>query len=127
MAVAPVSILSTDGWQGQVPLRDRYDQRPDGQASHIHRVFSNFETWLEGTHHGVGPEHLPHDIDAFVVRFNRCNSLMAAFQSLLGLTGEHQPNTDKMLHAAELTGEASAFVKDWLPPRGAAVPHPVAA
>jgi transposase-like protein len=110
--VAPGSILLTDGWQGYVPLRDRYDHRPAtvGKASnaktlpHIHRVFSNLKTWLKGTHHGVGAKHLPHYLDEFVFRCNRRNSPMAAFQSLLGLTAQHQPTTYKMSCAAVSTG-----------------------
>ena len=112
-AVEPGSILLTDGWQGYVPLRDRYDHRPVtvGKAAnasqllpHIHRTFSNLKTWLKGTHHGVGAKHLPYYVDEFVFRFNRRKTPMAAFQSLLGLTSKRQPTTYKMLYAAELTG-----------------------
>jgi transposase-like protein len=112
-AVEPGSIVLTDTWQGYAPLRDRYDHRPvtvgkptnaSKQLPHIHRTFSNLKTWLKGTHHGVGQKHLPSYVDEFVFRFNRRHTPMAAFQSLLGLTGQYQPTTYKMLYAPEATG-----------------------
>ena len=58
----------------------------------VHRTFSNLKTWLKGTHHGVNSKHLPHYINEFVFRFNR-RRMLAAFQSLLGLTAQHAPTT----------------------------------
>ena len=52
---------------------------------------------LEGTHNGLGSKHPPHHLDEFVLRFNRRNSPMAAFQPRLGLTGQYQPTTYKTL------------------------------
>ena len=69
----------------------------------VHRTFSNLKTGLKGTHHGVNSKHLPHYINEFVFRFNR-RRMLAAFQSLLGLTAQHAPTTYKMLYAAEPTG-----------------------
>ena len=113
-SVAPGSIVLTDGWKGYLPLRRRgYDHRPkiQGVATNaarlfprIHRVFSNLKTWLRGTHHGVSPEHLPYYLDEFVFRFNRRRTPMAAFQSLLGLTSQHQPLPHNMLYGGEQTG-----------------------
>ena len=60
--------------------------------------------WLRGTHHGVDPKHLQASLDEFTFRFNRRRTPMAAFQSLLGLTGAHGPTTYKMLYASEPTG-----------------------
>jgi transposase-like protein len=55
----------------------------------IHRVFSNFKTWLLGTHHGaVMHKHLQAYVNEFVFRFNRRNTPQAAFQTVLGL-GSH--------------------------------------
>lgn len=112
-AVKPGSTLLTDAWQGYAPLRHTYDHRavtvgkPINAARHlphIHRTFANLKTWLRGTHHGVGAKHLPHYVNEFVFRFNRRKTPMAAFQSLLGLTGQHEPTTYKMLYAPELNG-----------------------
>ncbi len=43
------------------------------------------KTWLRGTHHGVGADHLDHYLDEFVFRHNRRFSPMAGFATLLGL------------------------------------------
>ena len=56
----------------------------------IHRVFTHLTTWVWGTHRGVSKKHLPHYLNEFVFRFNRRRTPMAAFQSLLGLTGQHR-------------------------------------
>jgi transposase-like protein len=112
-AVEPGSTLLTDGWQGYAPLRAAYDHRPSTVGDpknasklfpRVHRTFSNLKTWLNGTHHGVSPKHLPHYVDEFVFRFNRRRTPMAAFQSLLGLTTQHPPTTHKMLYEPESTG-----------------------
>ncbi len=66
---------------------------------HIHWVFGNLKTWLRGTHHGVGHDHLQLYLDEFAFRFNRRRTPMAAFQTLLGLaSGIHGPTTYDMLH-----------------------------
>ncbi len=113
-SVEPGNVVITDGWQGYGTLREcGYDHKPTVQGHgknaskilpRIHRVFSNLKTWLAGTHHGVGNKHLPSYIDEFVFRFNRRRVPMAAFQSLLGLTGQHGPTTYKMLYGGESTG-----------------------
>ncbi len=112
-AVEPGSIVMTDHWQGYAPLRKKYRHRPttQGHASNaatllprVHRVFTHLKTWLWGTHRGVGRKHLPYYLDEFVFRYNRRRTPMAAFQSLLGLTGQHEATTYKMLYAAESTG-----------------------
>jgi len=61
-------------------------------APHIHRVFSNLKTWLNGTHHGVEPKYLPDYLDEFVSRFNRRKTPMAAFQTLLGIASNKPPS-----------------------------------
>lgn len=58
---------------------------------HIHRAFGNLKTWLNGTHHGVEPKHLPSYLDEFVFRYNRRNTPMAAFQTLLGISVHKSP------------------------------------
>ena len=107
----PGSIVFTDGWMGYVPLKGKgYDHRPKTQGAgedaakllpRVHRAFSNLKTWLSGTHHGVGGKHLPHYLNEYVFRFNRRRTPMAAFQTLLGLAGQHTPTTYKMLYDSE--------------------------
>ncbi len=112
-AVEPGSTVLTDGWQGYAPLRERYDHRPSTVGDpkdasrllpRVHRTFSNLETWLRGTHHGVSGKHLPHYVDELVFRFDRRRAPMAAFRSLLGLSTQHAPTTHMMLYAAEPNG-----------------------
>jgi len=78
-AVEPGSVVRTDAWQGYAPLRKNYYHRPTTQGDprngskllpRVHRVFSNFKTWLAGTHHGIGRGHVQHYIDEYVFRFN---------------------------------------------------------
>ncbi len=97
------SIVKTDGWRGYSKTAlSGYAHDPKIQGSpknapqlapHIHRVFSNLKTWLNGTHHGVEPKYLPGYLDEFVFRFNRRKTPMAAFQTLLGIASNkpHSP------------------------------------
>ena len=64
----------------------------------------HLKTWLAGTHHGVGEQHLQHYLNEHVFRFNRRRAPMAAFQSLLGFASQHEPTTYNMLYDGELTG-----------------------
>ena len=111
-AVAPGALILTDAWQSYASLRDLgYRHRPRTQGTperagkllpHIHRVFGNLKTWLGGTHHGVGHDHLQVYLDEFAFRFNRRRTPMAAFQTLLGLaTGVHGPTSYDMLYRSE--------------------------
>lgn len=112
--VEPRTIVHTDAWQGYAPIRHEYDHRPVSQEGdptrasvllpRVHRVFSNLKTWLAGTHHGIGRGHVRAYRDEFVFRFNRRQTPMAAFQSLLGLTTHHAPTTYKALYGREATG-----------------------
>ena len=100
---APGSIVHTDSWGGYRPLRHKgYDHNRQTQGRgrnaaklfpRVHRVFSNLKTWLTGTHHGVGQQHLQHYLNEYMFRFNRRRTPMAAFQSLLGLASQHPPHT----------------------------------
>jgi len=113
-SVAPGSVVHTDGWGGYRPLATKgYDHRREtqGQAMNaaklfprVHRVFSNLKTWLAGTHHGVGEQHLQHYLNEYVFRFNRRRTPMAAFQSLLGLASQHKSTTYNMLYDGERIG-----------------------
>jgi len=58
------AVVLADGWGSYVPLSDmgyHHRARTQGDPSRaskilprIHRVFGNLQTWLRGTHHGVG-------------------------------------------------------------------------
>lgn len=99
--VKPKSRIRTDGWKGysDAALEDFIHhvrivgspQRAHKRFPHIHRVFGNLKTWLNGTHHGVYPKYLPSYLDEFVFRFNRRGTPMAAFQTLLGLSTQKTP------------------------------------
>lgn len=94
------SKIRTDGWRGysKTALTSyHHEVRVMGAAKahqlapHIHRVFSNLKTWLNGTHHGVEPKYLQTYLDEFVFRFNRRKTPMAAFQTLLGIATQKKP------------------------------------
>lgn len=95
------SRVRTDGWLGysETAVADyTHHVRKIGQPArahkrfpHIHRVFSNLKTWLNGTHHGVDPKYLQTYLDEFVFRFNRRGTPMAAFQTLLGISTRKTP------------------------------------
>ena len=91
----------TDGLSSYAPLASLgYDHRTEMEEEkrdhrnilpRIHRVFSNLKTWIKGTHHGVDAKNLEVYLREFEFRFNRRRTPMAAFQSLLGLTTQHEP------------------------------------
>jgi transposase-like protein len=99
--VAAGSTVRTDGWPGYsdealvgYTHRVRVVRTPERAhqvAPHVHRVFSNLKAWLNGTHHGVEPRYLQRYLDEFVFRFNRRNTPMAAFQTLLGISTQKAP------------------------------------
>ena len=103
-SVAAGAIVHTDGWKGYNGLSGRgYEHRPIKQHRRLpderkllpraHRASSNLKTWLQGTHRGVSPDHLQVYLDEFVFRHNRRRTPLAAFQTLLGLAGTHEPST----------------------------------
>ena len=102
--VAAGTTIQTDGWRGysQTALAPyRHEAAPGQRARHIHRAFGNLKTWLLGTQHGVDPKYLAHYLDEFVFRFNRRNTPMPAFQTLLGLAGtKHALGYRKMITPA---------------------------
>jgi hypothetical protein len=99
--VEPGSEIRSDGWRGYSKTAMKgydHDKRIVGNperahlvAPHIHRVFSNLKTWLTGTHHGVEPKYLTRYLDEYVFRFNRRQTPMAAFQTLLGIASNKKP------------------------------------
>lgn len=109
------AVVRTDGWQGYAPLASMgYRHRPRTRGDdprraarllpRVHRVFGNLQTWLRGTHHGVGHKHLQVYLDEFAFRFNRRRTPQAAFQTLLGLGAQRGPTTYQQLYEVEPTG-----------------------
>ncbi len=101
------ATVRTDAWQGFKRLaRLGYDHqttslRGEGMVGRdaaralprVHRVISNFKTWLRGTYRGVSDHQMQVYLDEFVFRFNRRRTPMAAFQTLLGLGSRLAPTT----------------------------------
>ncbi len=110
--VALGATIRTDGWAGYTHVAEagyRHKRSVQGLPERagvilprVHRVFGNLQTWLRGTHHGVGDKHLQAYLDEFAFRFNRRSTPMAAFQTLLGLGATHQTVTYREL--AEMPG-----------------------
>ena len=82
-AVAPGSLLHTDGWLSYDHLEKHgYRHRisfAKGSAAdplpRVHRVVSLLKRWLQGTHQGaVNRAHLDYYLDEFTFRFNRRTS-----------------------------------------------------
>jgi transposase-like protein len=84
------ATIQTDDWVGYARIESAgYRHIVDADLIHVHRVFSNLKTWLLGTHHGaVRAQHLQAYLNEFTFRFNRRNTPMAAFQTVLGLAKE---------------------------------------
>jgi transposase-like protein len=85
-AVAPGSLVHTDGWMGYAGLQARgyrhkvTSLRRTARLAHelmprVHRVASLLKRWLLGTHQGaVRDRHLDYYLDEFTFRFNRRRS-----------------------------------------------------
>lgn len=92
--IAKGSTIKTDGWKGysKTALADYIHEATIGHAAlHIHRAFGNLKTWINGTYHGVNSKYLQNYLDEFVFRYNRRQTPMAAFQTLLGLVSIKKP------------------------------------
>ena len=85
-AIAPGTVVHTDGWHGYDRLKvNGYGHRVTllrGQHElaskllpRVHRVVALLKRWLLGTHQGaVTPAHLDYYLDEFTFRFNRRTS-----------------------------------------------------
>ena len=112
--VAAGASVRTDGWRGySLTALSGYKHTVQVQGSpeiahqlapHIHRVFSNLKTWLQGTHHGVEAKYLQGYLDEYVFRFNRRQTPMAAFQTLLGIAVTKKPVSLVKIREPESTG-----------------------
>jgi len=87
------SKIKSDGWKGySVKALSGYEhlRRTQGDsamagkhAPHIHRAFGNLQTWLNGIHHVVDSKYIQHYLNEFVFCYNRRETPMATFRSLL--------------------------------------------
>jgi len=87
-AVAPGSVVHTDGWSGYAGLEARgyvHESTPqkrldvpgaeEDRLPRVHRVASLLKRWVLGTHQGaVSHGHLDYYLDEFTFRFNRRTS-----------------------------------------------------
>jgi transposase-like protein len=82
-AIAPGSVIHTDGWEGYTGLdRKGYvheitirKRSASELMPRVHRVVALLKRWLLGTHQGaVSHEHLDYYLDEFTFRFNRRTS-----------------------------------------------------
>ena len=102
--VAPGSTLHSDVWAGYSRLlttgyrhRPRSDRAPRNAGVDVtlvpgvHASSRTSGRGCEGTHRGVGADHLEVYLEEFVFRFNRRFYPMAAFDTLLGLTSKIEP------------------------------------
>ena len=103
-AVAPGSLVRTDGWIGydnltklgyrHNPLSIQGDQtNTEAHLPMIHIVFGNLDAWLLGIHHGVSSKHLQAYLNEFVFRFNRRFWPMVAFKSALAIATKQEAPT----------------------------------
>jgi transposase-like protein len=85
-AVAPASVVHTDGWPGysglaakgfthEVSIIAPEPERATTLLPRVHRVASLLKRWLLGTHQGaVSNKHLQRYLDEYTFRFNRRRS-----------------------------------------------------
>jgi transposase-like protein len=98
------ATIRTDEWQGynRLPREGYVHLISPKELIHVHRAFSNLKTWLKGTHHGrVSKQHLQAYLNEFTFRFNRRGTPMAAFQTVLGLSGARLGPTYKGLYGVK--------------------------
>jgi len=94
--IAPGAVIVSDDGKEFASLRALgYDHRPtpmrgdrekmDSYLPMISKVTANLKTWIDGTFHGVGKQHLQTYLNEFMFRFNRRFFRGVSFRSLLGL------------------------------------------
>jgi transposase-like protein len=104
----PGTIVHTDAWHGYDRLaaegwdhqRRNQSTAPAGEEPYLpraHRAISNLKAWLHGTHRHASHEHLQAYLNEYVFRHNRRGNPHAAFQTLLGLSTNHQPMTYRQI------------------------------
>ena len=117
-SIASGATIRSDGWTGYdtLPLLGYAHQplvmagdpdKAEGHLPMIHLFFSNLKTWLLGTHHGVGHQHLQAYLNEYVFRFNRRFYPMTAFNSVLGLAAHAVSPSYAQLYSGEWTHPAA--------------------
>lgn len=108
-AVAPGTVVVTDGWKGYNGLskhgyvHDRRVLADSGDPAHVvlpgpHRIASLLKRWLIGTHQGaVSKDHLDYYLDEYTFRFNRRSSRSRGllFHRLVEQAVQIEPTTYK--------------------------------
>jgi transposase-like protein len=108
------SHIFTDMWVGyqrvkeigyeHTALESTAGDQDSTQIPHVHRIFSNLKTWLNGTHHGVSQEHLQAYLNEFCFRFNSRDRVQLAFNDILGLAAMRRGPTYRKLYRAGKKG-----------------------
>ena len=86
------SVIKTDGLKSYnilskfrkhiaIPLID--PKNASVELPHVHKIFSNFQNWLQGRFYGVSDKHLPRYIAEFEYRMNRRHSLDSLFNLVI--------------------------------------------
>lgn len=94
--VAPgATIVSDDGTEFTNLRNLKFKHRPipmrgdrtkmDKYLPMISRVTANLKTWIDGTYHGIGKQHLQTYLNEFMFRFNRRFFRAVSFRTLIGL------------------------------------------
>jgi transposase-like protein len=104
------SHIFTDMWPGyqrvkeigygHTALEATTGDQDSTQIPHVHRIFSNLKTWLNGTHHGVSQKHLQAYLNEFCFRYNSRDRAQLAFNDILGLAAIRRGPTYRKLYTA---------------------------
>lgn len=112
--IAPGACVATDdggmfqnlrqgGFRHQpLPMRGSRS-RMDAWLPMLSAVTANLKTWLAGTFHGVGAQHLQSYLDEFAFRFNRRFYRAVSFRTLLGLGTNRSGPTYQDIYAHDRT------------------------
>jgi hypothetical protein len=95
------ATLAARGYEHLAVVQSDQPQVAEDYLPMSHLVFSNLKSWLQGTHHGVSPQHLQAHLNEFTFRFNRRFYPFNAFRSLLGIAGDAEAPTYDGLYSGE--------------------------
>ncbi len=92
------------GFRHDVVVASEHEDDAEGWLPHVHRMFGNLQTWLNGTHHGVSKKHMQAYLNEYIFRFNRRRSPKKAFDALLGLASHNSGPTYEKLYSVGAWG-----------------------